>query len=289
MALARHSGGASVDRNTAFIGYSEKVHEGGRGSGGGSGEGCVSEDTNEGCRAWALSGECDKNPGYMKVSCALSCNVPCAAPLARREGGGGGVVVMHTSEGDIRINLRDDISPVVAGYFKSFAVEGTCRRASAGCRFYRSEAVPEPGAVDNYGGPGPPYALIQGKLAGGVSGTRSDLPREGSPVVERGYAALIGTGPDFFIAVKHHHEWGNAHTIWGEVAEEDMGPVDAVTRLPVREELWGQTHVTVLRDPLPFRMSYQPANNPGGSSHVAALRGEDGGGGGRASAGEAGV
>jgi hypothetical protein len=35
--------------------------------------------------------------------------------------------------------------------------------------------------------------------------------------VERGYAALIGAGPDFFIAVKHHHEWGTAHTIWGEV------------------------------------------------------------------------
>jgi len=33
----------------------------------------------------------------------------------------------------------------------------------------------------------------------------------------------------------------------------DMGPVDAITALPVRQELWGQTHVTPLLDPLPFR------------------------------------
>ena len=57
------------------------------------------------------------------------------------------------TEGDIRINLRDDISPGVAGYFKSFAVEGKCGQAR-GCTFYRSEAIPQPGAVDNYGGPG---------------------------------------------------------------------------------------------------------------------------------------
>ncbi len=40
--------------------------------------------------------------------------------------------------------------------------------------------------------PGPPYALIQGRLAG--AGVRSDLPQEGAPKVERGYVALIGTG-----------------------------------------------------------------------------------------------
>ena len=68
----------------------------------------------------------------------------------------GGTIVMHTSEGDVRVNLRDDISPTVANYFKSFAVEGKCGEANAGCTFYRSEAVPKPGAVDNYGGPGPP-------------------------------------------------------------------------------------------------------------------------------------
>lgn len=279
--------GASLDRNNAFIGYSESSDGGGGGGGeaagaaaeagagmGPEGEdernpGCTTEDDNEGCRAWARAGECEKNPGYMSVSCALSCKIPCVAPL-RRNSVGGGTVVMRTSEGDVRINLRDDISPTVANYFKTFAVEGTCDKANGGCAFYRSESVPKPGAVDNYGGPGPPYALVQGRLAG--SGVRSDLPREGAPKVERGYVALIGTGPDFFIAVKHHREWGNAHTIWGVVAEKDMGPVDAITKLPVKEEVWGQTQVTVLREKLPFRMTFEPPE----PSQAATLRGGGG-------------
>jgi len=32
------------------------------------------EDVNENCPAWASSGECPKNPGFMKVECAHSCN-----------------------------------------------------------------------------------------------------------------------------------------------------------------------------------------------------------------------
>ena len=53
-------------------------------------------------------------------------------------------------------------------------------------------------------------------------------------MVERGSVALIGNGPDFFIAVKHHHEWGTAHTVWGEVLPEDMPVVDALLRRPLR-------------------------------------------------------
>lgn len=254
---------ALVDRNDAFIGYSEA-------SASHAADDCVvPDDTNEACRGWALSGECEKNPAYMRRSCARSCDVPCVPKLGprQRDVPGGGTVVLHTSEGVIRVRLRDDISPVVAGYFKSFAVEGKCAEAGDGCTFYRSEAVPEPGAIDNFGGPGPPYALVQGKMAG--PDVRSDLPKEGAPEAERGHAALIGSGPDFFIAVKGHPEWGNAHTIWGEVAEEDMGPVDAITKLPVTKQVWGQTHVTVLRDPLPFRMTYEPPK----ANQQGALRG----------------
>ena len=40
-----------------------------------------------------------------------------------------------------------------------------------------------PGATDNYGGPGPPYALVQGRLAG--RGVRTNLPKEGAPKLER--------------------------------------------------------------------------------------------------------
>ena len=133
--------------------------------------------------------------------------------------------------------------------------------------------MPEPGAIDNYGGPGPPYALVQGRF--GV-GARSDLPREGAPLVERGFACVVGGGPDFFVATRPHHEWGNGHTVFGEVSEEDMRVVDALTRLPVVHQTWGQTHVTALATNLPFRVSFEPGDAGGGGAPLArvwALRG----------------
>lgn len=63
-----------------------------------------------------------------------------------------------------------------------------------------------------------------------------------------------GSGPDFFIAVGPHAEWGNGHTVWGRVVGS-MAAVDAIAALPVQEETWGQTHVTTLLDPLPFTIS----------------------------------
>jgi len=46
--------------------------------------------------------------------------------------------------GDVRVKLRDDLAPTVAGYFQQFAQAGTCGPGS-GCQLYRSEAVPVPG------------------------------------------------------------------------------------------------------------------------------------------------
>jgi hypothetical protein len=34
----------------------------------------------------------------------------------------------------------------------------------------------------------------------------------------RGMVCLIGQGPDFFIAVAAHVEWGHGHTVWGLVS-----------------------------------------------------------------------
>jgi cyclophilin family peptidyl-prolyl cis-trans isomerase len=161
-----------------------------------------------------------------------------------------GAVVFHTAEGAIRVRLRKDASPIVAEAFSSFA-----SKPGASGSFYRSEAVPEPGAIDNFGGPGPPYALVQGRLDGTH---RSDLPRESAPKVRRGHACLIGGGPDFFIAVGNHPEWGHGHTVWGEVDLDEMAAVDAITRREVRKETWGETHVTVLVDPLRFTLTYEP-------------------------------
>ena len=188
LALLAGVGASKLDhaaRNNAFIGYTET-----------KGQPCVVEDRDAQCEQWASSGECTRNPGFMTSTCAKSCGAPCTPPEVDDrlpKHANVGAVVFHTAEGDIRVRLRKDASPIVAEAFSSFA-----SKPGASGSFYRSEAVPEPGAIDNFGGPGPPYALVQGRLDGTH---RSDLPRESAPKVRRGHACLIGGGPDFFIAV----------------------------------------------------------------------------------------
>jgi hypothetical protein len=41
--------------------------------------GCA--DQSEHCAAWAASGECDRNAGYMRASCRLACGL--CAPQAK--------------------------------------------------------------------------------------------------------------------------------------------------------------------------------------------------------------
>ena len=147
------------------------------------------------------------------------------------------------------MRLREDISPRTSAYFLEFASARGAR--CAGCEFHRAEANPEPGAIDNYGGPGPPYALVQGRLG---EGSRSDLPREGTPLVERGDVCVVAGGPDFFIATKAHHEWGNGHTVFGKVDERDMWVVEKIVELPILHQTWGQTKVAALAEKLPFTM-----------------------------------
>ena len=105
---------------------------------------------------------------------------------------------------------------------------------------------------------GPPYALVQGTLRNNgkqPSGKMllTDMRREGAPVVQRGNVCLIGGGPDFFVALAAHPEWGTAHTVWGHV--DDMQVVDAVASLPVTHTQWGATEVTPLVQPVAFTMS----------------------------------
>ena len=44
----------------------------------------VCADDAEGCRGWSKDGECEKNPGYMKVHCKLSCGL-CKGEAAPKE------------------------------------------------------------------------------------------------------------------------------------------------------------------------------------------------------------
>ena len=155
-------------------------------------------------------------------------------------------IAFRTSVGDIVVELRDDISPRTARYFREFASARGAR--CTGCEFHRAEAVPEPGAIDNYGGPGP-RTRSQGRLVSG-RGARERARRLSSAAT-----SASGGGPDFFIATRAHHEWGNGHTVFGKVAERDMAVVERVVRLPVLEQVWGQTRVTALAEKLPFALA----------------------------------
>ena len=158
-------------------------------------------------------------------------------------------LVLSTSAGEIEIGLRRDWAPELTKAIETaVGVGGACSSStSSSCSFYRSEAAPDPGAIDNYGGPGPPYALLQGSF----EGLGSDHAKEEGPEALRGYVCLIGNGPDFFIATRSHREWGKAHTVFGEVVS--MKLVDDITETyPVHHETWGQTNVTVLDDRIPF-------------------------------------
>ena len=221
------------------------------------------KDRDAGCVDWAASGECERNTGFMRVACAASC-VACgsadggpaaALPALPDTAPAPGVLRLHTLLGDIRIQLRPALAPRTAAYLRELAAastggDGPC----TSCRFYRAEARPAPGAIDNYGGPGPPYALIQGSFA---SPSFVAIEREAAPLVERGDACLIGTGPDFFLAVGPHPEWGAGHTVFGRVVG-GMKVVDAIAEdQPKHEETWGETHVPTLVTPRPFTLALE--------------------------------
>lgn len=108
---------------------------------------------------------------------------------------------------------------------------------------------------------GPPYALIQGTLDtsnAGQPGTSrlplTNMRREHTPAARRGHACLIGEGPDFFVSLADHPEWGSGHTVWGIV--DDMTLFDAIAQLPVEMTTWGDdVHVTPLVTPIPFTLT----------------------------------
>jgi cyclophilin family peptidyl-prolyl cis-trans isomerase len=103
------------------------------------------------------------------------------------------------------------------------------------------------------------YALLQGSLR--PSGTRvppasADLGQAARPVIRRGMLAWAagGGGPDFFIALAQHPEWGNGHTVFAEVFPEDMNVIDTLMRRPLRVSNWGSINATELITPMPFKI-----------------------------------
>ena len=185
----------AVDRRDAFIGYREDKADV-------AASPC--KDSSDNCMDWALRGECDSNAGFMRTSCAAACNA-CPPPAVGEASElptdwTGDVIELSTRAGAIRIALLADGAPKTTSLVKRLATEegSSCRS----CRFYRSEALPKPGAVDNYGGPGPPYALIQGSFDSAVFASER-VEKERAPLVKRGDACLIGA-PGIFGGAHPH-------------------------------------------------------------------------------------
>jgi len=63
-----------------------------------------------------------------------------------------------------------------------------------------------------------------------------------------------GSGPDFFVALAHHPEWGTGHTVWGDVIGGDMRVVDLIMSRPLRVTNWGSINATELVTPVPFQL-----------------------------------
>lgn len=130
------------------------------------------------------------------------------------------------------------------------------------CTIYRGEPVPSywgsPDYPDRYydgGRWGPPYALVQG---GFMNTKLKDIVREDHKpsLLKRGNVAWAGNqGLHFFMALADHPEWGNAHTVWGQVFPEDMSLLDQLIKHEPLTVL--KDHNPVLSNfvtPIPFRV-----------------------------------
>lgn len=147
---------------------------------------------------------------------------PGVLTLSWAAAGAGGVA--HGGTGDtgaaeeyvVRIRLRPDWSPNSAAWARQVAGAQLC---GAWCTFYRAEPVPDSWAIEGFYGP--PYALLQGGLrpgppAGAVPDNVADAANKRRyPVMRRGMVAWAGggLGPDFFIALGDHPEWGTGHVV----------------------------------------------------------------------------
>lgn len=178
-------------------------------------------------------------------------------------------VAVVTEHGEFRLRLFSEGAPLAAAFVREVArVSPGC----TGCKFYRAEPVPPNwgslDAPDSWDGGrwGPPYALLQGTfLPARPDSPGAALPKpppaetgQGArPLIRRGMIAWAGGGggPDGFVALADHPEWGHGHTVFAEVVSEDMAVLDKLMReRPIRVENWRAINASVFVTPLPFRL-----------------------------------
>ena len=78
-------------------------------------EDCV--DENSSCKNWASSGECDRNAGYMRTACPVSCNT-CPAPIDPKltELGDERVTLHIEGYGDVEIGFFPNAAPITVAH-----------------------------------------------------------------------------------------------------------------------------------------------------------------------------
>lgn len=167
---------------------------------------------------------------------------------------GKGLVALETPHGSIRIKLFSTWAPNTVGYVRELLQLRFC----TGCQFYRAEGLgPSWNSDGSRAGQvarEPPYALLQGTLQ--TEGLPfKPLKKEAAPRVRKGHVCLVGDGPDFFISLADHSDWGHAHTVFGEVLAEDLqSVVPKLISLPTQEEVWNGVKVLALKEPVSFSL-----------------------------------
>ena len=169
-------------------------------------------------------------------------------------------ITLKTPHGNIRINLRPDLSAESVDYVRRVISTKSCSADS--CRLYRAE---KPGILQGIlkSGVNEP-AIAPNKVFGACPeeyrAVEQDCPPHDpscgchGPIMVKGmvgWAAGTAGGPDFFINTyeKPAKHWGNQHTVWGFV--DDPGSLDTIQRyweLPVK--MVGGMHMLV--DEVPF-------------------------------------
>lgn len=171
----------------------------------------------------------------------------------------------------------DDISPPItiriavfknecpkAYEFLSYMVEHQQAECNP-CTIYRGEPVPSYWGSKDYpdryfdgGRWGPPYALVQGGL---VNSKYKQVEQDNHrpKVLQRGMVAWAGGNSiHFFIALADHPEWGDFHTVWGEVLNGDMTLVDALVKEhPLKVLEHNNPVLTNFVEPMHFHLKWE--------------------------------
>jgi len=165
------------------------------------------------------------------------------------------ILTLKTSQGDLRIKLRPDLSRPSVEYIKALLDDPKpCRE----CQFYRAE---KPGIFQGvlkkkHVKPN----TILGDCPKGLTGKKHECPEHDpncgchGPVMTKGmigWAAGEG-GPDFFIDTYERPAtwWNTDHTVWGELADkESLDVVVSMYELPVVKGA-----LTMLATPIPIEI-----------------------------------